>query len=145
MGTAGKTSDSIMLELVRDKRWKWRQGMITACGAIVVEATPALSIGPGRWTLLLARWDELRGEWRVGYHFCPRTGDLLPDLDDAGTVGHLRAVVREAWPAVHGHIEVRRYQNGHHVFWRVVTQTGLILGYGATEVEALKTALTGAP
>lgn len=72
-----------------------------------------------------------------------RIFDLIPDLEDPGTLGCILHLVRKAW-GMKKSIVVYYSDNEWKVSWSGSTHGG-ICGTGATEGEALLTALLNAP
>ncbi len=68
-------------------------------------------------------------------------GDLQPDLDDDGTAGHLKGMVREAGGDEYAYTAPVFAELGGGAVWCVCFRGGRVLARGPTEGEACKAAL----
>lgn len=105
--------------------WKWRRGMVTTAGVVV--------------------WVDEGG---LPYVSDPtRSPVVLPDLTDPGTLGHLLALVREAYGQPHAAVVRQIWNRGPR--WALIecvdfdcdAEVILLLADATTEAEALVAAL----
>jgi hypothetical protein len=143
-------------------RWRWMLGMrVLARREVRRGVAPGEppgcrdTIDPVAGILVLAGfiYDAAESEYPTAdafLHFAWLI-DPLPDLTDAATLGCLLALVREAWGCAvttspDYDYDDESLQGPNLVGWRAVeTQRWMTVGGGATEAEALVTALEAAP
>ena len=137
-------------EAVADKRWRWAQRMLALDKYRQSWTVVAVDSGGDEPRLLVhdpepsfSRYGADASSGAFVYHeTCDwrLASELLPDLDDAATLGCLLALVREAWGR---DVFVEHHGDG---LWRVhQAHREYVIGVGRTEAAALVAALRGAP
>lgn len=115
------------------KAWRWLPGMVDHHGRRIHKWSPSEPLP----AVLIADPDAgLNDQLRFSF-----AAGLIPNFSDPATLGCLLALVREAW-ADEGVVTTRPAANGGFL---AVAFTGLEVGHGATEADALVAALEAAP
>lgn len=121
------------------KGWRWMPGMRTTMGE---------RMSDDGWPMYETLDHGSTGvvesvEWRERVR-----GGSFPDFTDPATLGCLLALVREAWTSPHASVLSPKAHDSKHpgLIGRWVVRSGGVLCFsGATEAEALVTALEAAP